>query len=358
MSPDEFSPNATRNRYLIVAAIAVAGALVLFLVANVVAGVVSGGSAAVAPGQPATVSITPGSSATTIYRTLSDAGVVSYGDIESAARQANAESRLQPGTYAFVTGMNPSEVLRLLLEGGTTDDSRTITVVEGWTVDRIAEQLADLTEFEKGDFINALETGAVSSPLLPEPAPRVSASQRWEGLLYPAKYQIPEGTQPAGMLQIMADEMVRRFESIDWAPISDMDLTRYEALVLGSLIERESGTETDRPLISSVLHNRLSIDMRLQIDATVIYALGENPGRVLAEHLDVDSPYNTYRIDGLPPTPIGTVSEASLRAAIAPAESDYLFYVLASPDGSHAFAVTYDQHQKNVQAAKEAGVLP
>jgi UPF0755 protein len=358
MPTDEPTQHTKRNRYLIIAGIAVAGAVVLFVVANIVAGAVSGGAAAPPPGQPATVSISPGSSATTIYRTLADAGVVSYGDIESAARQANAESKLQPGTYAFVTGMNPSEVLRLLLEGGTTDDSRTITVVEGWTVDRIAEQLADVTEFEKQDFLTALETVGVTSPLLPDPAPDVSESQRWEGLLYPAKYQIPEGTQPAGMLQIMADEMVRRFESVDWAPIAGMDLTRYEALVLASLIERESGTDADRPLISSVLHNRLAIDMRLQIDATVIYALGENPGRVLAEHLDVDSPYNTYKINGIPPTPIGTVSEASLRAAIAPADTDYLFYVLSSPDGSHAFAVTYEQHQENVQAAKDAGVLP
>jgi UPF0755 protein len=358
MPLDETPQQSSRSRYLIIGGAAVVGVLVLFLVANIVANAVSGDAVSVPPGQPATVSITPGSSATTIYRALSDAGVVSYGDIENAARDANAESKLQPGTYAFVTGMNPSEVLRLLLEGGTTDDSRTITVVEGWTVDRIAEQLGDVTEFDASDFISALETGAVTSPLLPEPSDDVSQSQRWEGLLYPAKYQIPEGTQPAGMLQIMADEMVRRFETMDWAPMASLDLTRYEALVLASLIERESGTESDRPLISSVLHNRLSDGMRLQIDATVIYALGENPGRVLAEDLQIDSPYNTYKIDGLPPTPIGTVSEASLRAAIAPAQTDYLFYVLASADGSHAFAVTYEQHQENVKAAKEAGVLP
>ncbi len=358
MQPGETPEPSKRNKYLAIAGAALAGIVALVLVANVVANAVSGGGPAVVPGQPATVSIAPGSSATTIYRTLSDAGVVAYGDIEAATRQANAESRLQPGTYAFVTGMNPSEVLRLLLEGGTTDDSRTVTVVEGWTVDRIIERLSEVTEFEESDFHTALASGAVTSPLLPPPSPDTSVTQRWDGLFYPAKYQIPEGIRPAEILQIMSDEMVRRYESMDWAPIADMDLTRYETLILASLIERESGTDADRPLISSVLHNRLGIDMRLQIDATVIYALGENPGRVLAEHLQIDSPYNTYKIDGLPPTPIGTVSEASLRAALAPADTDYLFYVLASPDGSHAFAVTYEDHQANVQAAKDAGVLP
>lgn len=346
-----------RNKLLAIAGAAVGGFFVLFILANVVAGAV-GGTATPEPGRPADVAIAPGSSASTIYQTLSDAGVVSYADIESATREANAESKLQPGTYAFVTGMPASEVLRMLLEGGTTVDSRAITVVEGWTVERIFEQLAEVTEFDADDFVAALDNGSVTSALLPPPSPDLSSMQRWEGLLYPARYQIPVGTQPAAMLQLMADEMVRRFESLDWSTLGDFDLSRYEMLVLASLIERESGTEADRPLIASVLHNRLSMDMRLQIDATVIYALGENPGRVLAEHLQVDSPYNTYRIDGLPPTPIGTVSEASMSAALAPADTEYVFYVLAAEDGSHAFAVTYEEHQQNIEDAREAGVLP
>lgn len=358
MSTDDTPDTSRRNRILFIVGAAIVGFAGLFLVANVVANAVSGETATVEPGLPAPLSIAPGSSATTIYQALADAGVVSYADIESATRSANAESTLQPGTYAFVTGMQAPDVLRMLLEGGTTDGSRTITVVEGWTVERIAQQLADVTEFEREDFITALVAGAVTSPLLPDASLDVAPSARWEGLLYPAKYQIPEGTQPAAMLQTMADEMVRRFESIDWAPISEIGLTRYEVLVLASLIERESGTEADRPLISSVLHNRLDADMRLQIDATVIYALGENPGRVLAEHLQIESPYNTYRNDGLPPTPIGTVSDASLRAALAPSDTEYLFYVLSSADGSHAFAVTYEGHQANIAAAKAAGVLP
>jgi UPF0755 protein len=176
--------------------------------------------------------------------------------------------------------------------------------------------------------------------------------------LYPAKYQIPEGSSTVAILQNMSDEMVRRFEAVDWSGIEDVGVSRYEALVIGSLIEREAGTDEDRRLISSVVHNRLGVPMRLQIDATVIYALGSNPGQVLAEHLETPSPYNTYRIDGLPPTPIGTVSELSLVAALHPSDTDYLFYVLKSDDGSHAFAVSYEEHQANVRAAKAAGVLP
>jgi UPF0755 protein len=111
-------------------------------------------------------------------------------------------------------------------------------------------------------------------------------------------------------------------------------------------------------MIASVIYNRLAEPMRLQIDATVIYALGYNPGRVTAEHLALDSPWNTYRVDGLPPTPIGASSMASLLAASDPADTDYLFYVLGSEDGSHLFADTYEAHQENIERAREAGVRP
>ncbi|MEZ5176024.1 MAG: endolytic transglycosylase MltG [Acidimicrobiia bacterium] len=354
-------PAPARTRKLLLIGAGVVGSVVILAVAaSIVAGMVSSGDTGptTEPGIPVTVSIQPGEAASTIYRTLADAGVVAYAAIEQAVHQANAESSLQAGTYALETGMDAGEVLRLLLEGGNAPESRTITIVEGWTVARIIEELADATEFTVDDFAEALSNGAVTSPLLTNAPEQVSPLSRWEGLLYPATYQIPTGATPAAMLQTMADEMVARFEGTDWAGLQDTDLSRYEILIIGSLIEREAGVAEDRPLISSVIHNRLATGMRLQIDATVIYALGGNPGQVLASHLETDSPYNTYRIDGLPPTPIGTVSTASLKAAIAPADTDYLFYVLASTDGAHAFAVTYEEHKANVERAKREGILP
>ncbi len=351
---------SSRTKLLLIGGAVLGGIVALVLLANGVASLVSSdrGVPNVEAGQPVTVSVQPGSSATSIYTMLSEAGVVPYTDIETAARQAQAESALQPGTYNLETGMSPGEVLRLLLEGGTAPDSRTITILEGWTIARITTELAARTEFTAQDFNEALTSGSVTSPLLVQAPTDLEPLQRWEGLLYPAKYQIPDGSTAAMMLQTMADEMVKRFEAVDWSPLVDLDITRYEALIIGSLVEREAGTEADRALISSVIHNRLAIGMRLQIDATVIYALGQNPGQVLAEHLEIDSLYNTYQIDGLPPTPIGTVSQASLQAAINPASTDYLFYVLADADGSHAFAVTYEEHQANAAQAKRDGILP
>lgn len=349
-----------RSRLLIFGGAAAAGVIALLVLANVFAGLVSSSSpsARIEDGLAVTVVVAPGSPASAIYDSLDAAGVVTYREMERVVNEAGAQERLQAGTYDMETGMAGSEVLRLLLEGGTSSNARTITIVEGWTVTRIVSELAERTEHTQEQFTEALVVGSVTSPYLPEPTPGVTELQRWEGLLYPAKYQIPQGTPVATTLQNMADEMVRRFEAVDWSTIEDLGITRYEALVIGSLIEREAGTDEDRAVISSVVHNRLAIRMRLQIDATVIYALGSNPGRVLAEHLDTPSPYNTYLTDGLPPTPIGTVSQASLIAAVLPATTDYLFYVLSSPDGSHAFAVTYDQHQENVRDARAAGILP
>ena len=351
------SKGGTGARIVVIAGIAVVTAVVLFLLAISVAGLVAGGDSwDVEPGQPVEVTIVAGSSATSIYGTLNDAGVARSSDLEAAAKAAGVEDRLQAGTFSLTTDMDPDTVVRRLVEGGDVVTGGTFTVIEGWTVDRIIDELAAATPHSQAEFQKVLRDGLVSSSLLPEEISDPLA--RWEGLVYPAKYPMAEGATPAQILQPMADEMVRRFEAVDWSGIGDLGISRYEALVLGSLIEWESGTEADKPIISSVVHNRLDQGMRLQIDATVIYALGFNPGRVLSEHLKIDSPYNTYLIDGLPPTPIGTVSSTSLEAAVNPVQTDYLFYVLGSKDGTHVFAVTYEEHQANVRAAKDAGVLP
>lgn len=346
-----------KAKFGLIAGSAAVAVLILVLLARSFASLVAGGDVwDVQPGEPVEVTIQSGSSATNIYRTMHDAKVVRSADLEQAARSAGVEDRLQAGTYSLTTDMDPDEVVRRLVEGGDVVAGDTFTVIEGWTVDRIISELAERTTYSKAEFQKALRDGSVTSVHLPENAP--DPIKRWEGLFYPAKYPLADQAPPAQILQMMADEMARRFEDVDWSNIGRLAISRYEALVLGSLIEWEAATDLDRPIISSVIHNRLDQGMRLQIDATVIYAMGHNPGRVLAEHLKIDSPYNTYQIDGLPPTPIGTVSEASLQAAVTPATSDYLFYVLGNEDGSHVFAVSYEDHQRNIEAAREAGILP
>lgn len=347
------------QRAVAIVGLAAVAVVLVFFGARFVAGLVAGGDGwDVVPGQPVEVTIESGSSANTIYRVLNDASVVRARDLETVARAAGVEDRLKAGTYAFTTDMEADAVVRRLVAGGDVVTGSSFTLIEGWTVDRIIDELARSTPYSQAEFQKALRDGAVRSPWRPAEEEGVDGLAPWEGLLFPATYRILDESTPAQILQMMADEMTRRMDTIEWSRIGELDISRYDVLIIGSMIEREAKTDPDRPIISSVIHNRLGEGMRLQIDATVIYALGYNPGRVLDSHLAAESPYNTYRIRGLPPTPIGAVSTASLNAAANPAETEYLFYVLGHKDGTHFFAVTYEEHQVNIEIARAAGILP
>jgi UPF0755 protein len=312
----------------------------------------------VAAGQDVQVTIDPGSSARSIYDLLHEAGVARASDVEASTKSLGVEDRLQAGSYTFVTDSAPDDVVRQLVAGGNASGGNTFTLIEGWTIDRIVEELADATSFTQAEFQKVLRGDALTSPLLPATSTFVTGLNRWEGLLFPAKYTIADDATPESILGMMSNELARRLETVDWSRIEALGVSRYDALIIASLIQREAGTDEERARIASVIHNRLAVPMRLQIDATVIYALGYNPGRVTAEHLKIESPYNTYLIDGLPPTPIGTASAASMAAAVDPETTEYLFYVLGGPGGSHLFATTYEGHQQNIADAKKEGTLP
>jgi UPF0755 protein len=345
---------------LLIAGGTIVGVLLLVVAARLLASAVAGDQALdVEPGVAISVEIQAGSSANDIAVAMEQAGVVRAGDLNAVVEAQGIASQLQAGTYDLETLMTPEAVAERLITGPDSPTGSGIIVYEGHDVRRILAGLAVETGYPVEAFEEALTSGAVTSPLLPSEAPDgVDALTLWEGLLYPARYEIPEGATPAEILTVLADETVRRVDTVDWSRLEELGITRYEALVVASLIQREAGVDADRPLIASVIYNRLADDIPLQIDATVVYALGENPGRVLAEHLEIDSPWNTYRIKGLPPTPIGTPQIESIEAAANPAETDYFFYVLVSPDGAHGFSKTYEEHKEKIAQAKKDGVLP
>lgn len=349
-----------RMRPLLIVGAAVVAVIVLFFGAQLLAGAVAGGPTLNAdPGLPVTVEIRAGSSAEDIATELEAAGVVLARDLQAVVTEQGVAGQLQAGTYHLETVMVPESVVQRLLTGPDEGTGSSIIVYEGHDIRRILGGLAEQTGYPVEEFEAALTSGAVMSALLPAETPEgVDELARWEGLLYPARYEMPEGSTPIEMLVVMAAETERRVATVDWTRLTELGVTKYEALIIASLIQREAGTEEDRPLIASVIYNRLDQGIPLQIDATVVYALGESPGRVLAEHLEIESPWNTYRIDGLPPTPIGTAQIESIEAAADPAASEYLFYVLVSSDGSHGFSETYDEHQDKIAQAKSDGVLP
>lgn len=308
----------------------------------------------VVPGQEVTVEIPSGSSAEDIAAILAAQGVVrSALEFEVAVRNNEAASRLQAGTYELETLMDPAEVVAVLVVGPVADVYR-VTVIEGLRVGEILTRLSEASGVPYEQFEQALLSGDVSTSLRTMPATTTLAD--WEGLLFPDTYEFIKSAEPVAILQRLASTMEQRVDSIDWSVVEAAGYTPYDGLIIASLVETEVLLDEERPIVSSVIQNRLAIDMKLDIDATVLYALGT---RNIAEFdNEVDSPYNTYLVAGLPPTPIASPGRASLEAAAAPDTTDYLYYVLSDLEGHHAFAATLEEHNANVEQARADGVLP
>ncbi len=309
----------------------------------------------VPPGTPVVVVIPQGSGAAQIADLLSEAGVVAAGDFERIVRVRGVAAQLKAGSYQLETGMEPEDVVAFVVEGPGERAVYSVRIREGATMEDILTQLEGETPYTFAQLQAALLDGSVSSSLLPAEADELAD---WEGILFPATYELFIEDPPAAILRRPVQTMEARVDGIDWSRLEDLGISRYEAIIVASLIEAEAKLDEDRPLIASVIYNRLRDGTPLQIDATVQYALPERKPRLLNADLAVESPYNTYLNGGLPPTPIATPSLASLEAAADPASTEFRFYVLASEDGKHAFATTLEEHQANIETARAEGILP
>ncbi len=307
----------------------------------------------VQPGLDVTIEIPSGSTAEDIGAILAAQGVVrSALEFEAAVRNNEADARLQAGAYELETGMDPNEVVAALVVGPVADVYR-VTVIEGLRVPEILNDLAEASGIPYAEFETALTSGEVETALAEMPAEPTLGD--WEGLLFPDTYEFSASAEPTDILQRLASTMEQRVGSVDWSTLEAAGMTPYDGLKIASLIESEAQLDEERPTVSSVLHNRLGMGMKLDIDATVLYALGTRDPALFDR--EVDSPYNTYLVNGLPPTPISSPGRASLEAAAAPAQTNFLYYVLSDTEGHHAFAATLEEHNANVATAREAGVL-
>ena len=315
---------------------------------------VTGAPVNVEPGLDVTVDIPQGSTGQDIGAILAAQGVVrSALEFEVAVRNVDAAQRLQAGTYELQTLMEPADVVAALVTGPTASVYR-VTVIEGLRTEEILRSLADSTPHEYEEYEMALLDGSVSTSLVEMPEdPQLSD---WEGLLFPDTYEFTRSAEPEAILQRLASTMEQRVNSVDWTTWEAKGFTPYQGVIAASLIEAEVQVDAERPIVSSVIQNRLAEGMPLDIDATVLYALGTRD--VSAFDREIDSPYNTYIVAGLPPTPIAAPGRASLEAVGSPEDTPYFFYVLSDSEGNHAFAATLDEHNANVARAREEGVIP
>jgi UPF0755 protein len=306
------------------------------------------------------VEIPSGSTARRIAEILVETGVIADGgDFETELRRQGAAARLQAGSYDMVTGAPLAGLISQLVIGPPAIETFRLIVIEGLRVELMLEALSEQTGFAVEGFESALLSGAVTSIYLPRQVPDgLEPVAAWEGLLAPDTYEFTVKATPEVILQRLADTLAARVARLDWSAVVEVGLTPYDGLIIASLIEKEVKLDEERPLVSSVIHNRLAIGQRLQIDATIVYALGGTPERLLLRDLEIDSPYNTYLIAGLPPTPISGVRLLSLEAAASPTESDFLYFVVVTASGQHGFSATLEEHNQKVQQARDEGVLP
>ena len=290
------------------------------------------------------VDVPAGSTAPEIGRRLVGAGVIRDGlTFRLALWRAGEARRLRAGEYRFDGPMTPLEVIAKLRRGEVYE--RRLTFPEGLAIPEMA------AIFEAGGF------GSVSSFLeaAADPSP-VAAFDRLaedlEGYLFPETYSLPRDTPAAGLVRLMVDRFDEAFPPEMREAAAARGLTVREAVVVASLVEKETARDDERPVVAAVYLNRLKAGMPMQADPTVIYAL-RKAGRyqnnnIRRVDLDFDSPYNTYRHPGLPPGPIAAPGGASLRAVAYPADVKHLYFVSRN-DGSHAFANTLAEHSRNVR---------
>ncbi len=294
------------------------------------------------PAEGVFVDLPHGASSRTVSRLLQQNGVIRSAIAFEIYARRHPTRRLQAGEYLFNHPISGHDVFWQIADGHIYEQP--FTVREGETMFDIARDL------EAGKFMAASDflTAAKNPELVHDLAPN---AKTLEGFLYPATYHLPR--RPAA--NELTGEMVKKFKE-EWSRIrSTVQIAPASGLTehlvtLASLVERETPKPDERPLVAGVFENRLGKNMRLQCDPTVIYALeqiGEYKGTLTGADLHFDSPYNTYEHAGLPPGPIGNPGEESLRAAMAPTKTSFLYFV-ANTQGGHFFAATLEEHNRNV----------
>ncbi|MCG8380314.1 MAG: endolytic transglycosylase MltG [Proteobacteria bacterium] len=289
--------------------------------------------------QAQTFTISIGQSFADINKQLASERIISNDNyFEFLARQTNKSGRIKHGEYKISPGFYPEQLLDLFVSGKVIQYS--FTLVEGW---QVSEMLAAIAN---SDLI--IKTLGESDPdrlMIDLGYP----DQVAEGLFFPDTYHFPKGTTDKAFLKrayerlqmIIQEEWGMRAENLPYK-------TPYEALIMASIIEKETALASERKTIAGVFVRRLNKNMKLQTDPTVIYAMGKQfDGNIRKKDLNIDSPYNTYRYKGLPPTPIALVGREAIHAALNPEDGTSLYFV-SKGDGSHYFSDTLSEHNKAV----------
>ena len=325
--------------------------ILIFIVAVICAvGIFKGNKVADNGGKDVIITVPSGSTTSDIADILEENGVISNSFMfRIKSRIDGYDGKFKQGTYSINTGSSSEEIMELLSNGGNITEKNKITIPEGYTVAEIGQYLEEKGIVTAEDFINTSNTAEFDYEFVKNiPSDR---EYRLEGYLFPDTYYISDNATSEDIINKMlsrfndfyTDENIKKAESLG--------LTFDEALTVASLVEEEIVVPEERPIAAGVIYNRLEINMPLQIDSTVLYAMGTKKERVTYDDLETDSPYNTYKNNGLPKGPIANPGQAAIEAALNPDDNDYIYYVLKDrTSGEHYYTNNYD----DFLSAKEA----
>jgi UPF0755 protein len=285
----------------------------------------------------------------TLRRVASDlerAGLIRSGRaLVALARWRGAEGSLQAGEYELSAAWDTRRILDQIAEGRVVNYE--VTLPEGLTAAEVAVRLEQAGVAHADAFLAVARDPIVAAELGVE-------GPGLEGYLFPETYRIAPGLTAKQVAKLLVDQFHRVWGALAVDAVA-RGLSMREAVTLASIVEKETGAPEERPLVASVFANRLARHMRLESDPTTIYGIANFDGNLTRAQLeDASNPWNTYRIEGLPPTPIANPGAASLRAAVHPADTDYLFFVSRN-DGSHIFARSFAEHVTNVARFQKKG---
>ena len=284
--------------------------------------------------------ISPGQGFKTVSNNLHKMGVLEFPlKFRLFARLKRFDKRIRAGEYLLNSTMTPTQILEIFISGKVM--LHRVTVPEGFAQQQIAELLERSGLVSEQAFIEATQDTSLMNQL------NITVDS-FEGYLFPDTYYFPRGVLAKKIISTMVNRFWTQFGD-EWKKRADeLGLSVHEVITLASIIEKETGVSSERPIISSVFHNRLKKRMRLESDPTVIYGLVDFNGNITRKHLDTFTPYNTYRIRGLPPGPIANPGAAAIESALFPADTDYLFFV-SKKDRTHKFSTTILEHNRAVR---------
>ncbi len=291
--------------------------------------------------------IEPGLGTNAIGSILYENGIIKSADgFKLIAKLSGNDGKFKAGDYVLSASMSVDEIMGKLIVGNTS--SIRFTIPEGLTIRETTKLLADKGMINEETFLQEIENGSFDYKFV-EYLP--AGANRLEGFLFPETYDVFATSMEHDILNRLLGQFDAVYKDEYYSRATELGYDLNQIITIASLIERETRVDSERAIVASVIYNRLNMGMALQIDATVQYALGEQKDRLSYKDTEIDSPYNTYKVPGLPPGPICSPGEASIKAALYPESTQYVYYVLdAKMDGSHRFSKSYDEFLKNKNA--------